>query len=183
MRRAILFVLLLALVTAFHLNAQVPTSVGKTSIVTVTAVIAAIDSTHRLITLKRDDGVSEIIYAGPEVQRLSELKVGDKVTFKFQESVVYDIQQPGAKPPSPEKIAVERAGAKPGGKITQTMTAVVTLTAIDLAIPSVTVKTEQGEAMSFKVEDKSNLKGVKVGDKVQITYTIALAISVESPKK
>ena len=37
--------------------------------------------------------------------------------------------------------------------------------------------------MSFKVEDKANLAGVKVGDKVQVTYSQALAISVESPKK
>jgi Cu/Ag efflux protein CusF len=183
MRRSILFVCLVTLAAVSALNGQVQTSVGKTSIVTVTAVIAAIDSTNRLVTLKRDDGISEIVFAGPEVQRFSELKVGDKVTFKFQESIVYDIQQPGAKPPSPEKIAMERAGAKPGGKITQTVTAVVTLTAIDMAIPSVTIKTEKGEVMSFKVEDKTNLNGVKVGDKVQITYTRALAISVESPKK
>jgi Cu/Ag efflux protein CusF len=37
--------------------------------------------------------------------------------------------------------------------------------------------------MSFKIEDKKNLEGVKTGDKVQITYTQALAISVEAPKK
>jgi Cu/Ag efflux protein CusF len=67
--------------------------------------------------------------------------------------------------------------------VTQVTTAVVTLTAIDLAVPSVTIKTEKGETMSFKVEDKANLAGVKVGDKVQVTYTQALAISVESPKK
>jgi Cu/Ag efflux protein CusF len=33
--------------------------------------------------------------------------------------------------------------------------------------------------MSFKVENPKNLEGVKVGDKVQITYTQALAISVK----
>ena len=36
--------------------------------------------------------------------------------------------------------------------------------------------------MSVKVEDPKNLAGVKVGDKVQVTYTQALAVSVESPK-
>jgi Cu/Ag efflux protein CusF len=63
------------------------------------------------------------------------------------------------------------------------MTAVVTIKAIDMAIPSVTLTTADGNTMSFKVEDKKNLTGVKVGDKVQITYTRALAISVEAPKK
>jgi len=59
----------------------------------------------------------------------------------------------------------------------------VTIKAIDLSIPSVTITTEDGSTMSFKVEDKKNLTGVKAGDKVQITYTRALAISVEAPKK
>jgi Cu/Ag efflux protein CusF len=45
-------------------------------------------------------------------------------------------------------------------------------------VPSVTVRTEDGRKMSFKVENAKNLEGVKVGDRVEITYTQALAISV-----
>ncbi len=62
------------------------------------------------------------------------------------------------------------------------MTATVTIHAIDLEIPSVSVKTEDGSLSSFKVEDKKNLEGFKVGDRVLITYTRALAISVEPGK-
>ena len=62
-------------------------------------------------------------------------------------------------------------------------TAVVTVQAIDMAVPSVIIKRDDGAVMTFKVEDKANLTGVKEGDKVQITYTRALAVSVESPKK
>jgi Cu/Ag efflux protein CusF len=164
--------------------AQPQTSVSKTNIVTGTAAIVAIDSTNRLITLKGDDGITETLYAGPDVQRFSELKVGDKVTFKFQESVCYAIQQPGDKPPAREKSAIVRnAGPRPGGTISQETTTVVTVQAIDITVPSITVRTEKGEIMSFKVEDKANLTGVKVGNKVQVTYTLALAISVETPKK
>jgi len=63
------------------------------------------------------------------------------------------------------------------------ITAVVLIQAIDAKVPSVTIKAEDGSVLSFKVEDAKNLEGVKVGDKVQITYTRALAISVEAPKK
>ena len=59
----------------------------------------------------------------------------------------------------------------------------VTIQAIDAKIPSVTIKAEDGSVMSFRIEDPKNLTGVKVGDKVQITYTRALAIGVEAPKK
>ncbi len=183
MNRQMLVLALLALATSGLTAAQTQTSVSKGAIVTETAVIVAIDSTNRLLSLKGEDGTVETIMAGPDVQRFSELKVGDKVTFKFFESVVYAIQQPGAKPPAAEESSVTRsAGPKPGGTMAQRLTAVVTVQAIDAAIPSITIKAEDGSVMSFKVEDKSNLTGVKVGDKVQVTYTRALAISVESPK-
>jgi Cu/Ag efflux protein CusF len=59
------------------------------------------------------------------------------------------------------------------------MNASVTVDAIDMAVPSVTVRADDGRKMSFRVENKKNLEGVKVGDRVEITYTQALAISVQ----
>ena len=162
--------------------AQKPVTQG--AVVSVTATIVAIDSTNRLITLKAEDGTTDTIYAGPEVKRFAELKVGDKVTFRYHESVVYAIQQPGAKAPAPATSGIVRStGPKPGGTMSEQLTAVVTIQAIDAKIPSVTIKTDDGSTMSFKVEDPKNLTGVKAGDRVEITYTRALAISVETPKK
>ena len=46
-------------------------------------------------------------------------------------------------------------------------------------MPSITVLTEDGRTVSFKVEDKNNLKDVKPGDKVEVTYTEAVMISVK----
>jgi len=54
-----------------------------------------------------------------------------------------------------------------------------TIKAIDEKVPSVTVLTEDRRTVSFKVDDKNNLKDVKVGDKVEITYTEAVMISVK----
>jgi Cu/Ag efflux protein CusF len=185
MTRRVLFAILLALATAGSFSlalAQKP--VSESAALTETAIIVAIDSTNRLITLKGEDGLTETIVAGPEVKRFNELKVGDKVTFRYYESVVYAIQQPGAKPPAAAASGIVRGtGPRPGGTMSEQLTAVVTIQAIDLKIPSVTIKTEDGSTMSFKAENPKNLEGVKVGDKVQITYTRALAISVEAPKK
>ena len=36
--------------------------------------------------------------------------------------------------------------------------------------------------MSFKVENAKNLEGYKVGDKIEVTYTQALAVSVTPGK-
>ena len=182
-QKTILALILAVVVTGAFSPAMAQKAVSQAAVVSETATIVAIDTANRLVTLKNDKGVSDTIYAGPEVKRFAELKVGDKVTFRYHESVVYAIQQPGAKAPEPSAVGVTRTeGAKPGGTLAQQLTTVVTIKAIDMAIPSVTITAEDGNTMSFKVEDKKNLTGVKVGDKVQITYTRALAISVEAPK-
>jgi hypothetical protein len=185
MTRRVLILCLLALAAAGAFSsalAQKPVTQGAA--VTETATIVAIDSTNRLITLKDKDGITDTIVAGPEVKRFNELKVGDVVTFRYYESVVYAIQKPGDKPPAPATGGLVRStGPKPGGTISEQLTAVVTIQAIDAKVPSVTFKSEDGSVMSFKIEDPKNLTGFKAGDKVQITYTRALAISVEAPKK
>ena len=51
--------------------------------------------------------------------------------------------------------------------------------AIDPKLPSVTVLTDDGKTVTMKVADKKNIEGLKVGDKIDITYTEALMISVK----
>jgi Cu/Ag efflux protein CusF len=156
--------------------------VSQAAMINGSAVIQAIDATSRLITLKYDDGAVETVYAGPEVKRFAELKVGDKVNFRYHESVVYAIQKPGEKPPAPETMGMTRSEGAPGGTLSRQLTTTVTITAIDPKVPSVGFTTEDGRKMSVKVENPKNIVGLKVGDKVQVTYTQALAISVEAAK-
>jgi len=47
---------------------------------------------------------------------------------------------------------------------------------------TITVKADDGSTFSTRVENKKDLEGVKAGDRIDITYTQALAVSVESPK-
>jgi Cu/Ag efflux protein CusF len=161
--------------------AQKPVSMGGE--VTATFTIEAIDHASRIVTLKGEDGMVDDVYCGPEVQRFDALKVGDKVSFRYHESLVTAIRHSTAAAKPPESAAVTRtAGDRPGGTIARQMTAVVTIDAIDAKVPSVTVKTADGRRMSFKVEDPKNLTGYKVGDNVEVTYTQALAVSVTPSK-
>src|SRR4029453_6687116 len=159
-------------------RAQKPVSKGAA--VEMKATIVAIDQANRLVTLKDEDGETDTISAGPEVKRFDELKVGDTVTFRYYESVVFRIRKPGdPAPPDGDPQLVRGKGPKPGGTVSQQASATVTIKAIDNKVPSVTVTREDGTAASFKVDDKKNLAGVKVGDKVEITYTQALMITVK----
>ena len=172
----------LAVLVALPLVALAQKPVTQTDAVEVTAKIEAIDHTSRMVTLKDKDGDLETIYAGPEVKRFDELKVGDTVTFRYYESVAYQIRkpgQPGQAPASGDPKVTRGTGAKPSGTVAQQMTATVTIKAIDAKVPSVTVLTDDGRTASFKVDDKKNLAGLKAGDKVEITYTQAFVVSVK----
>ena len=161
-------------------QAQKPITKGEMT--SHSSIITAIDSANRLLTLKNDDGTTDLLYCPPEVQRFAQLKVGDKVTFRYHESLVYSITQaPATAAATTLPQFVRSFGEKPGATLSQQMKAVVTLSAIDPKTPAVTITTADGTKMTFVVENKKNLEGVKVGDKVQITYTQAYAITVEAP--
>jgi Cu/Ag efflux protein CusF len=156
-------------------------TVGQGEAIEITAEIIAIDAEERIITLEDEDtGEIEEIYAGPEVKRFDELKVGDEVTFLYYESLVSSIRKPGdPAPPAAAAAAVRGTGARPSGALAEQVTATVTIVGMDKDVPSVTVETEDEETMSFKIADKAVLESVKVGDTVDITYTSAVMITVK----
>jgi hypothetical protein len=61
------------------------------------------------------------------------------------------------------------------------VTITVSITAIDPSVPSVTFTGPQGNSRTVKIKDPSKLKGVSVGDTVEISYTEALALKIEKP--
>jgi Cu/Ag efflux protein CusF len=172
----------LAVLMALPLAAVAQKVVTQGESVEVKATIQAIDHTSRLVTLKGKDGEVETIYASPEVKRFDELKVGDTVTFRYHESIVYKVRKPGEPATAPaagEPKIARGTGPRPSGTVSQQETATVTVKAVDLKTPSVTVVTADGRTVGYKVQDKKNLEGLKVGDKVEITYTEAVMISVK----
>jgi Cu/Ag efflux protein CusF len=171
-----------ALLIALPVVALATKPATRTETTTIKTTIDAIDHEARTVTFKDKEGNLETVAVGPEVKRFNELKVGDKVTFKYTESVVVKVRKPGATgmgSSSEEPAVVRSTGEKPGATVTQQQTAVVVVKAIDMKVPAVTVQTEDGRTTSFKVEDKGLLKNIKAGDKVEINYTEALVISVE----
>jgi hypothetical protein len=174
--------LLLATLCAAPLVAQ--TTEQKSAPTTITATIEAIDQTNRLVTLKGPKGNLADVYVGPEYKRFDQLKVGDQVKATYYESLVTSVRKPGDPAPTGGVKATEtpRAGG-PGGTIATQVTVPVTITAIDPAVPSVTVKGPKGNVYSLRVQDPKRLEGVKVGDIVDVTYTQALMLSVDPVAK
>jgi hypothetical protein len=179
--RYILGVLVL-LATSQLAQAQQP--ITRTNTVKGTATIVAIDSTLRVVTIRTSSGEEDSLAVGPEVKRFNELKVGDRINMTFVESAVVTLQPPGTAPkPSTVGAGVTPGtGKSPSATVAGQVTTTVTVKAIDPSVPSITVTTADGRTVSRKIENKKNLEGIKVGDKLDITYTQALLLSADPAK-
>jgi Cu/Ag efflux protein CusF len=165
-------------------SAAAAQTVTKAQSITATATIQAIDAKTRTITLRNDKGEEDSFVAGPELKRFDELKVGQKVTATYYESMVFTLRKPGDAPDAKsDEAAFARAkSGLPAGAAAREQKMTVTVKSIDAAVPSITVTTPAGHVVTRKIEDKSKLAQVKVGDKIDIVYTQALLVGVEPAK-
>jgi hypothetical protein len=162
------------------LAAQTKTITGKTE--TVTATVEAIETGTRTVYLRKSDGTYEAVYVPQDVKRFDSLKVGDKITARYYENVVLRLHAPGEKPVNEASRAVTPAPQGTAGTAARQRTITATISAIDMKVPSITFTGPRGWNYSTRVEDKAALAKVKVGDKVDITWTEAMMVSVEDPK-
>jgi hypothetical protein len=158
--------------------AQERTPIAVTESVTVKATIEAIDKENRILTLRTPRGHLVELKADERVRRFDELKVGDEVSATYSESIVVQLRKPGEPAPEKERVIV-RPQSRPGASIEDVRTMTVTVEEIDRAGSSVTIKDSQGRLRSYRIRDPKRLEGVKVGDQVDIYYTVALLLKVD----
>ncbi len=189
MSKSFVFVALLAafpVVTSAA--AQVPSQSDKTvtkqNKETATVTIKAIDPATRSVTLRAENGDEDTFTVAPEVKRFDQLKVGDTIRATYYESLVFQVRKPGAPPAASGAVAAGgRLKDMPGGAVGTQETTSVTVKAVDLKVPSITVVTADGRTLTRKIADKKNLEGVSPGDRIDITYTQGLVVSAEPSKK
>ena len=69
------------------------------------------------------------------------------------------------------------------GSLAQQVTSLVAVKDVDPNDSSITFDTDDGRTMSVRVDDQDLLNNVKAGDRVEITYTNALLLSVKPAHK
>ena len=162
---------------------QNPAPIVKQNVVKATLTITAIDQAKRSVTLRSANGDEDTYTVGPAVQRFNQLKVGDKINATYQEAIVFEVRKPGATGASPGTTAAgERYKNQVGGAIGASHTTSVTVKAVNMTTPSITVVTADGQTMTRTIQDKKNLEGVKPGDRIDITYSEALIMTADPAK-
>ena len=181
-RHVLLAVSCIPLLAACH-------SVEAEQTTTVTAVVETVDPISRELLLRGSGGAQSgallSMIVSPHVQHLDQIRPGDRVTVTYYQALaaqVVNVFSPSSQPF--EGVSVDRSetAARPGGEITRVRRGRVTITALDLATSTIsfvgpnnilrTVTAKNPQVQSF-------IRGLRVGQQVDIVYEEALAISVE----
>ncbi len=151
------------------------------------AMVMKVDSDKRDLMLKDDQGMMFKVHVPDDVSRFDAIKKGDHIQVDYYQSIGLSMKKPGAggQPGASDTTATEKsAGKLPNGVMARTITASVMVMNVDTAGNKVMVKTPDGDMTTINVTDpamQANLSKLKKGDRIQATYTEAVAISVTPP--
>jgi Cu/Ag efflux protein CusF len=154
-------------------------------VTTLTGTVEAIDLANRVVTIKGSKGRTVELKVGEQAKNLDQVKVGDKVVAKYYESIAFRMKKPGEAEgvTTEQAVATAKPGEVPAGVMANQVTVTATIMDISPKKTYVTLKGPEGKTVDVKVMDPKNIEGLKVGDQVVITYTQALAIALDKPKK
>ncbi len=151
-------------------------------VVSLRGTVEAIDKDKQTVTLKGPQRTLIVRVRDPK--KLEEIKVGDPVVGKYYESLMIEVKKPGEATPgvtAQQATASSKPGETPAGAIGQQVTVTASIVGIDKKAGTATIKGPEGNTVTVRARDPKNLDKVKVGDNVEITYTEALAISLDKP--
>ena len=155
----------------------------QTKIITATAVILGLDRASRRIGLQPARGDSFDVVAGPEVQNLDQLNVGDRVNARYAETVSLQLK-PAGSPVAPASAASLTAnngepGAAPlGGVVARQAAVTAKVVAVEAPYKRVTLRAPSGEQLRILVKDQQQFDNIRVGDLVEADYAQAIALSI-----
>lgn len=164
--------------------AETPLAFEETVDVSVTAKVKAIDYATRVVTLKGTDGHEVTMVVDKSVARLNEVRVGDDVKAQYRAVILAELRSP-----TPEESANPMAmvtfagrsptGATPSGGVGQAMRVVTTVEAVDVPNMRVTLRGPMGETEVIRGRNPENIKRLRVGETIVITFAESLALSLE----
>jgi hypothetical protein len=177
-----LFACAFSLAGVTYAAAQVRTIPGEKT--TITAVVESVEQSTRTLTLRDQKGELRTMTVPQSVTKFPEIKVGDKLTATYYDNITLRMKPPGEKDVDTLSAGVTPGGGrKPVGTVAAQQTITATIDAIDMNVPSISFKGPRGWSYTTKVQDKEALSKVKVGEKVDITWTEALLVSFNEPTK
>jgi len=156
--------------------------ISTSQTVTVNAIVEAINHETREVSLRRQDDTVVSFVASEHARNLDQVQVGDVVVAQYEESLdirVITVENAQADIAEATVAARTEKGEMPG--VAAMNTTVVTAIVHEINLDTNTFKLQgpQGNIQEFTARDPENLKKAAVGDLVVITYSEAIALTVE----
>ena len=157
-------------------------------LISATATVQDLDLEKRELTLKGPLGDVTTVIVDKKVKRLNEVKVGDEVTVKYYISVAAELREPtAAEKENPlvvtEGMAKSPKDTSPAAGGLRIIRVVATVEGLERPTRLVTLKGPRGNYMSVRARDVKRLEKLHLGDTIVVTFTEALAVSVEKASK
>jgi Cu/Ag efflux protein CusF len=162
-----------------------PGKVAMAETIKATATITALDAATRAVTLKGPQGKEMTLIAGDQVKNFAQLKVGDQVNIQYVEALSLELKKGSTAPVARTEqagAAAAKPGERPAGMGGRQVTIVAEVVDLNAQTQVVTLRGPQ-RTVELKVKDPAQFKLIAKGDRVEATYTEALAIAVEPAKK
>jgi hypothetical protein len=165
-----------------------PEPVTVESIEEVSVAVEAVDVDKRMVTLRGPQGNTFAVQVAPTVRNLAQVKVGDRVVARYYEALAAELRRRGddsgetGAPVIEAGIGRAPEGARPRDVVGTQSRQTVRITNVNNNNHIVSFYGSDGLARSLPVhtpQGREFISKLKVGDEVEVTYTEAVAISVE----
>jgi hypothetical protein len=152
--------------------------------VTVQGTVEAVNHTGRTVTIRGQQGDLVTVDVPANATRFEAIKVGDAVTATYYDRVSVRLKPAGESAVDrTEEASIAQAGALPGATRTKQRVATVTITGWSPVDKVVTFIGPNGTSYSRRLLDTTDpaiVEGLQVGDRVDVTRTEAVTVSVQS---
>lgn len=163
--------------------AQEPRTFSSATLKQLTASVESVNHDNRTLILKDENGARTFIVAGPQVRNFEQINEGDRVVASYHTAVAVQVKPQGG---GDRSVATtkQRApqGSPPAARMGSTVVDTVTIESVDTSFDTVTFTRNDGITRTVAVDDpkaKAFIRELKSGDEVQVTYTEAIAVSLQ----
>ena len=150
----------------------------------IEAIVMAVDAEARLLVLRGSTGNEVAFRVGPEVRNLPQVEVGDILRVSYYTGFVFSMAEPGNAGADAEIVAGRaEEGGRPGVMVGATTRQTVEILSVAPDGTAVSFRDADGRLQSIDVpreEGQAFARKLRPGDLVDIQYTEAIAVGVES---
>ena len=150
-------------------------------VVTVTAVVESKDDATRSLVLRGPRGRTLAVTANESVGNFGAIKVGDKVSAKVSEAATVSVRKGGdgiRESAVREGVASNASDGGAGATAARMTTVIANVWAIDQKKQVLSLRGPKGNVTDIQVHDPASLKGVAIGDQLEVKYVEAVALGL-----